>query len=575
MGSRLAEMKRRRVEKRRNVVVAWMNRAEWEQVVEQLYCSEPRLQLHSLHRLSAWRSRFGPCTPVAVETTANLVRCQVLDSGGKLEVDDLVLLYSMGLIRFVNLILERKHGRVAKPLRRLASNMNIPEWIVNLRHDMTHRKLPSIQWCRKGCEYVLNWLRQEFWSRQLSSISDWNSDSDDDEEENEDERKRKREEEMLNRQQEIDRLKKARELLISYERERFKVHEVMLEQGSASGCWPDASADLGWILTQLQQLYSECRDILVETLVQDGFLVPTAMQLESLNIDLSDDLLDPATPIVPQEFLQFWLPLLKRMNSSLFINKLLEKLFSELANEPSNHRAYYLSAWISAILSCNRKDQCKGIKKMKIFINRMSFNWNQLITACLNSPCASTPYLLQQILIDMDKPLPPNTQHSLLHLCTIYTQSHLEDCSDPDTDSTHPVYTVESLQEQMSKAGKDKHLLSAEVSIKAPPTQEVGQQLKAEVLQSRMAALHGSAWSVCTEKVQWEQFPLGKVPGQTDDPACLMVETYSSLSVFDQHVKFRHRHQMESVNLQNRVGSDGPLWTHSDLSKIKAGLQLF
>lgn len=45
--------------------------------------------------------RFGPSTPVAIETTANLVRCQILDRSGKLERDDLVLLYGMALTRCV------------------------------------------------------------------------------------------------------------------------------------------------------------------------------------------------------------------------------------------------------------------------------------------------------------------------------------------------------------------------------------------------------------------------------------------------------------------------------------------
>lgn len=83
----------------------------------------------------------------------------------------------MMCFRFVNLITERQQKKVARPLRRLAKNVshtstwmnvfhnllqllfadclslwqiNIPEWVVNLRHDLTHRKLPSLKWCRKG-----------------------------------------------------------------------------------------------------------------------------------------------------------------------------------------------------------------------------------------------------------------------------------------------------------------------------------------------------------------------------------------------------------------------------------------
>lgn len=45
--------------------------------------------------------RFGQSTPVAVASTADLVRCQVLDNTGNLEANDLVLLYGMALVRYV------------------------------------------------------------------------------------------------------------------------------------------------------------------------------------------------------------------------------------------------------------------------------------------------------------------------------------------------------------------------------------------------------------------------------------------------------------------------------------------
>ncbi|KAG9338904.1 hypothetical protein JZ751_024294 [Albula glossodonta] len=107
---------------------------------------------------------FGSSTPVAVESTADLVRCQVLDSSGHLESDDLVLLYGTALL-------------------------NIPEWIVNLRHDITHRRLPTLKWCRKGCQFVLEWLQQEYWSRQLGSrlAEQWDSQSESEEEQEEEE----------------------------------------------------------------------------------------------------------------------------------------------------------------------------------------------------------------------------------------------------------------------------------------------------------------------------------------------------------------------------------------------------
>uniref|UniRef100_A0A8C6NQS0 LAS1-like n=1 Tax=Nothobranchius furzeri TaxID=105023 RepID=A0A8C6NQS0_NOTFU len=103
-------MKRSGSEKRRHVV-AWLNKAEWDQVLEHLYSKDVALQRFAVQRISAWRSRYAHSSPVAVDCTADLVRCQVLDRSGQLTGDDLVLVYGAALVRFVNLITERQQGR--------------------------------------------------------------------------------------------------------------------------------------------------------------------------------------------------------------------------------------------------------------------------------------------------------------------------------------------------------------------------------------------------------------------------------------------------------------------------------
>ncbi|XP_050965244.1 ribosomal biogenesis protein LAS1L [Labeo rohita] len=582
------KMKKKTVGKTRHVV-AWMNKAEYEHVLEYLFSKEPALQKHALHRISAWKGRFGQSTPVAVDSTADLVRCQVLDSTGQLEANDLVLLYGMALVRFVNLITERQQKRVARPLRRLAGKINIPEWVVNLRHDLTHRRLPSLKWCRKGCGFVLDWLHQEYWSRQMGSqlTEDWNSSSEE-EEEDEEEFVKRHEEEQVRRQKEIEAHKKVRELLISYEREQFQTFEELAKQGGQRGEWPDASADLSWILTQIKHYDTEARDILIDVLMQDGFLIPTAEQLESLDIDPSEDSVDMFSPCLPRVFLHFWLPCLKILNSSVFMNLILDKLFAELSNEPSSHRTYYIASWISEILLCNSKSELKAHKRLKIskeriFMNRLQFPWQNLISACVNAPCPATPFLLRQILSDMDKPLPQDAQQNLLQLCSIYTQGYHGNSSPGPSDPAQPVYTLQNLQERLkSNTSQNRDAQSSNHTprtAQAPPTEDLQEKLSAETVQERNFALRGSAWSVCTDRVPWKQYPLGKVPGQPEDPSCLMVECYSTFTVFDQQVELDQlpqHHGNKSVPLQSRAGgSDGPLWTHSDLSKLKAGLKLF
>ncbi|TRY87888.1 hypothetical protein DNTS_010189, partial [Danionella cerebrum] len=500
----------------------------------------------------------GQSIPLAVESSADLVRCQVLDSTGQ----------------FVNLITERRQKKVAVPLRYLARNINIPEWVINLRHDMTHRRLPSLKWCRKGCEFVLNWLHQEFWSRQMGSrlTEDWSSSSD---EETEEEYVKRQEGERLNRLKEIETHKKIRELLISYEREQFQTYEELAKQGGQHGMWPDPSADLSWILTQIKHLAKDGRDIVSDVLVQDGFLIPTTEQLESLDIDPSEDSVDVFSPRIPQVFFNFWLPLL--MNSSSFINVVLEKLFSELANEPSTRKMYYTSCWISKILLSNNKSELragtKNIQKARTFNFSLTLPWNNLISACLNAPCPATPFLLRQILRDMVKPLPQETQQNLLQLCSIYTQVYDGSCSPGPSDPIEPVYTLQNLQERLKRNASQER--GGDSSKQSPPIEELQEKLSAEIVQERNLALSGSPWSVCTDKVPWKHYPLGTVPGQTEDPTYLMVESYSTCTVFDQQVELDQLPQLLGNRSRGAAGSDSLLWTRGDLGKLKAGLTLF
>lgn len=560
-------MKKSSSEKKAGHVVAWLNKAEWDQVLEHLYSKDVSLQRFAVHRISAWRARYAHSTPVAVDCTADLVRCQVLDRSGQLHGDDLVLLYGAALVRFVNQITERQQGRVARPLRRLAGNLNIPEWVVDLRHDFTHKKLPTLKWCRKGCKVVLEWLQQKYWSRQLGGGPDtWDSQSDDEED---------AELKLLATQKEMENYKTARKLLVSYEQDRYQSPDGL--QGDREGSlWQTPLADLSWLLGEVKQFALESSETLVDVLLEDGFLVPTAEQLETLGCDPSEDP-RPAEPRLPQTFLRFWLPLLKALNAASFVHLLLERLFAELkllSNEQNQnrHRTFYLSAWASELLLCNRSEvrfetkvQKKARVRDRIFVNRIQLRWQQLLSWCLGAPCVGTPHLLRLILDDMDHPLPPETRQNLLRLCSIYTQTaHAES----GTALQQPLYTLESLHEKHRQLWR-----SAASSDRTDTPQDLK---RAEVLAERAKALRGSPWQVSSDNVPWKNFALGKVPGQSDDPSCLMVEAFSPMAVLDQPV------DLDGTGTQNDLGAsgstrtaEGVLWSQSDVSRLKSGLKLF
>ncbi|XP_045911728.1 ribosomal biogenesis protein LAS1L [Micropterus dolomieu] len=571
-------MKKKSAEKKRHVV-AWVNKAEWDQVLEYLYSKDSALQRYALQRVSAWRGRYANSTPVAVDCTADLVRCQVLDRSGQLDGDDLVLLYGAALVRFVNLITERQQGRTARPLRRLAGNLNIPEWVVDLRHDFTHRKLPTLKWCRKGCKVVLEWLQQEYWSRQLGGgpSEDWESQSDVEDEEVE---LKRQEDELIARQKEMEAYKNARELLISFEKEQFQAFDGHPE-GEEKGLWPAPFADMSWLLGEIKQFALESSDLLIDVLLEDGFLVPTVEQLETLGCDTTDSA-SPPEHRIPPTFLRFWLPLLKMLNSPSFIHLLLEKLFVELkllAKEQNNHRAFYIPAWISEVILCNSnkfeyhfetKGQKKARMKERIFVNRIQLRWQQLLTACLDAPCISTPHLLQLILDDMEHPLPLETRQRLLQLCSIYTQTTHSEFEAPPQSKHQPIYTLESLHEKLQHSKRRSH------PRHSTGESEMSESSQPDVQVEKARLLRGSPWQICTDKVWWKNYPLGKVPGQSDDPSCLMVENYSTMTVFDQPVDLESSatHNVPGASAPVRT-SEGLLWNHGDVNKLKSGLQLF
>lgn len=545
-------MNKKGSEKTRHVV-AWLNKAEWDQVRDYLYSMDSSLQRFALERISAWRARCADSFPVAVDCTADLVRCQVRDRSGQLTGDDLTLMYGTALVRFVNLITDRQQGRKAQPLRQLAGNLNIPEWVVDLRHEIMHGTLPSLKWCRKGCKVALEWLQQEFWSRQLGGGPD---------------------EQLVARQKEVDACRNARELLISFQKDQYQAFDDGSPEDKGKSLWQAPLADMSSLLGEIKQFALGSRELLIDVLLEDGFLVPTMEQLEALGCATSDSA-SPTEPRVPQTFLRFWLPLLKMLNSSSFIHLFLEKLFVELkllSKEPNGHRCFYISAWISEVFLCNNNKfeyhfetrlQKKARMKDRIFIDRIKLRWQQLLSACLDAPCISTPHLIQLVLDDMEHPPPQETREKLFQLCSIYTQTERSEASTP-LQQQQPIYTVSMLLDQMQHS--------------SPMDSERSEERKwADVQAERALALRGSPWQVCTDNVTWENYALGKVPGQSDDPSCLMVDNYSIMTVFDQPVELESSATRSSIPGASAPArpAEGLLWSNSELNKLKCGLKLF
>ncbi|XP_066213561.1 ribosomal biogenesis protein LAS1L isoform X9 [Saccopteryx leptura] len=685
------------------IVVAWLSKAEWDQVTVYLFCDDPKLQRYALNRITAWRSRLGNELPLAVASTADLVRCKLLDVTGGLGTDELRLLYGMALVRFVNLISERKTKSVRVPLKFLAQEVNIPDWIVELRHQLTHKKMPHINDCRRGCYFVLSWLQKTYWCRQLENSlrETWELEEDKDEAEEDNQEESKNIVDDITEQQpkledegkgeeldvrddgdtkgdkEVDAqlekarrhkelYERARELLVSYEEEQFKVLEKLRHLPQAIKAWNHLSPHADCILAELKGITWENREAVLDAFLDDGFLIPTFEQLAALKIEYEENS-DFNDILVPKPFSQFWQPLLRGLHCQTFTQALLERMFSELsALGSSGIRPTYILRWTVELIVANTKTgrnarrfsavQWEARKSWRLFNCSASLDWPQLVESCLGSPCWASPRLLQLIFKAMGQVLPDEEQEKLLRICSIYTQNGKPSLVQADSVSApagRSAYTVDSLYWSLHPAG-----LSSGPEAEAPQQKKnILNDVKKEVLEDKVeeeeeenddqekweeeededddgddedddddedededeeeedrmevgpfsleeesptaknvrllahkrVALQGSVWQVSSEDVRWDTFPLGLMPGQTEDPAELMLENYDTMYLLDQPVLEQRLEpptgKMGTVGLNCAIGSgncsnsstslEGLLWSQGQLHGLKTGLQLF
>lgn len=632
-------------------------------------------------------------------STADLVRCKLMDVTGGLGTDELRLLYGMALVRFVNLISERKTKFAKLPLKFLAQEVNIPDWIVELRHELTHKKMPHINDCRRGCYFVLDWLQNTYWCRQMENslretweleereetdeadqeedkkivvddITEQNPEPKDEEKGVELNVKADGDREGNKDSKEVDPLlqkalrhkqlyERARELLVSYEEEQFKVLEKYRHLPQAIKAWNNLSPPVECILAELKGITLENREAVLDAFLDDGFLIPTFEQLAALQIEYEENV-DLDDVLVPKPFSQFWQPLLRGLHSQTFTQALLERMLSELpALGNTGIRPTYILRWTTELIVANTKtgrnarrfsaSQWEARKNWRLFNCSASLDWPQVVESCLGSPCWASPQLLQLIFKAMGQFLPDEEQEKLLRICSIYTQSGenlVQEGSEASPIGKSP-YTVDNLYLILKPAGSSsgaegeaqkqeeqgdlndvkedekENKEAVEDQVEENEEEENDHQKweeeeddghddndnddedeedrmevgpfsteeespiaeNARLLAQKRGALQDSAWQVSSEDVRWDTFPLGRMPGQTEDPAELMLENYDTMYLLDQPVLEQRLEppacKIGTLGLSCSSGSndsgnlDQLLWSQEELHMLKTSVQLF
>ncbi|KAG8495816.1 hypothetical protein CXB51_007716 [Gossypium anomalum] len=123
-------------------LVPWLNWAEWDSVRKSLFSSSSRKISSALSRISTWRSRE-----------------QLL-----------AMLYCMAILRIVNCVIEKTRKRTGISIADAADAIGIPRRLIDVRHEGSHRDLPSLTIARDSSVVALNWLKSYYWEPQKKQI---------------------------------------------------------------------------------------------------------------------------------------------------------------------------------------------------------------------------------------------------------------------------------------------------------------------------------------------------------------------------------------------------------------------
>uniref|UniRef100_A0A1D1ZK34 Ribosomal biogenesis protein LAS1L n=2 Tax=Anthurium amnicola TaxID=1678845 RepID=A0A1D1ZK34_9ARAE len=169
------------------MLVPWSSWDQWNFVRESLFSSSHDSVTAALRRITAWKSRG--CLPVAIEVTARIIEIQNMDPFFRKETasntvnseDMLAMLYCIALTRLVNGFVGKvscfddhaqKHGKKKHSISDLADAIGMPRMVIDIRHESSHRDLPSLPLVRLASTKALDWLKSHYWEPQRRAIPD-------------------------------------------------------------------------------------------------------------------------------------------------------------------------------------------------------------------------------------------------------------------------------------------------------------------------------------------------------------------------------------------------------------------
>lgn len=138
---------------------------EFFTLFHQLYSKNAEEQIVAVQKVRGYLTKGA--IPHSIEITALLVDAKLSDVPG---CDISVRLkYSTCMVKFVNGLLDPFQQSLYNiSLHRLAQDLKLPGYFVELRHACTHERMPSLQMLRMMSTRALQWIKDQYWDVVLA-----------------------------------------------------------------------------------------------------------------------------------------------------------------------------------------------------------------------------------------------------------------------------------------------------------------------------------------------------------------------------------------------------------------------
>ncbi|XP_056014101.1 ribosomal biogenesis protein LAS1L-like isoform X2 [Ostrea edulis] len=416
-----------------------------------------------MEKMMTWQSRALNKLPIAIESTMALCRAcishELAIQDGTFQDQYLKLMYeySMAIIRFVNNITELGQTKSYRmPVHKIAENFGIPNWIVEMRHNATHRSMPSLSELTSGADWILEWLREDFWRAQFKIM------------ENIKPRK------MFDLNEDIESLDQV-------------VEKYMTDTMQAIRSRVRIVSDYKDLLRLLERHKSR----ILWCIFKKGYFIPTQEQLRHYNINIKD-LMSSRKLKLPEILEKLWGPLLNILHRMKLTSSLVQLMVS-VVTERENFQNFWLCSWLQRIITSNARGvnyEERSIKssKKKLYKYRRHIPHRLVLEKLLRHPSIYTRNIIKLLLPLQTPPIPSATQKKIWKLLDIMCGKSVKNDS---TVGLGPVHSILDVGDSVVDVATDDNL---------PQDGE---------MQHRAQQFNQSPWVRDQDIMNWERIPVG------------------------------------------------------------------